>query len=251
MKICFFALTRGYKDLNMYSELILRNKSLQKNVLNKLNIQYEIILFHEGNISSAQQEYIVDESNIKIKFINVKKEFEVKGIQNHFILDKKFNHGYRSMCKFNYFGVWKYLSEFEYVIRVDEDVILQQFDTKELEKIIDRKEVFSTISLTEESHKLTNKTLPFYLKKILQIDNYDFYNHNFPYTNFYITRTDFWLHESIQIVLKKIAGSSWSYIFRWGDLPIIGCLLNYMNIKVLILKKAEYFHSSHNVTVKD
>ena len=40
MKICFFALTRGYKDLNMYSELILRNKSLQKNVLNKLNIQY-------------------------------------------------------------------------------------------------------------------------------------------------------------------------------------------------------------------
>ena len=32
------------------------------------------------------------------------------------------------MCKFNACGIWKYLNEYEYFMRIDEDVIIKKFD---------------------------------------------------------------------------------------------------------------------------
>ncbi len=48
-------LTRGYENVEKYQDLIARNKSINK----CCNSNFDNILFHEGNISVAHQEYIL------------------------------------------------------------------------------------------------------------------------------------------------------------------------------------------------
>ena len=249
-KIAIFALTRGYKDTELYSNLIKRNIKIQEHLL-RIIPNAELILFHEGNISTRDQEFIINRSNIMIKFIDVREDFKKSKLQKKIILDKKFNHGYRCMCQFNYYTLWKHLQHYDFAIRVDEDVFIQSLNIKSLEKIFLDNLIFSCISLSSETHKYTNKTLPNYLAKVLHSENKNFYNHHFPYTNFYITKTDFWLSEEIQFKLKKIKSNPLSYIFRWGDLPVIGSFLNHYNININILENTSYYHASHNQLIEN
>jgi hypothetical protein len=55
----FVVLTRGYNEDEQYNILIERNKSIYEVFYNKLadenKMQYDIIIFHEGNINEQQQ----------------------------------------------------------------------------------------------------------------------------------------------------------------------------------------------------
>ena len=55
---------------------------------------------------------------------------------------------------------------YDYIIRIDEDVIINKFD-KNLISNLDRDFIFGTAKLSEESHEFTNTSLPEELKKIL------------------------------------------------------------------------------------
>ena len=59
------------------------------------------------------------------------------------------------MCRFNFYGIWKYLENYDYVMRVDEDVIIEKFDIKNINFIKENEIIFSTISLSGKvmSHK--------------------------------------------------------------------------------------------------
>ena len=126
MKLGIGALVRGYKDLKNYDILISRNKAIKKVLIKKLKIPSEIILFHEGNIGSDHQKHIIDKSMIDIKFVDVSKEFLYNNdLQTASIDFDRFKSGYRLMCKFNACGIWKYLDEYNYFMRIDEDVIIK------------------------------------------------------------------------------------------------------------------------------
>ena len=79
------ALTRGYPDNRLlYEKLIKRNKSIFNNINKKREVPADIILFHEGNISLEDQNYIQSFSPELINFVDVKKYFvknnlELKG----------------------------------------------------------------------------------------------------------------------------------------------------------------------------
>ena len=89
------------------------------------------------------------------------------------------------------------LNDYDYIIRIDEDVIINKFD-KNLISNLDSDFIFGTAKLSEESHEFTNKSLPEELKKILNSSDKSFYNHLFPYTNFYISNIKFWTNVEIE-----------------------------------------------------
>lgn len=245
MNCAIVALVRGYKSNHEYEQLITRNIAINETINTRIKNKFPLILFHEGNISSKQQQYVIERSKANIKFIDVSKEFIFeKSILSKAIDLNRFNVGYRLMCRFNFYSIWNYVSEYEYIIRIDEDVIIKKFDIKNLESI-NNKNIFSTISLSKESHVPTNETLPFELMKIFQTNTPDFYNHRFPYTNFYISRVDFWLRKDVNQNLKKLL-SDYQIIYRWGDLPILGSFLNFYEKEIKILNNSKYYHSSHN-----
>ena len=251
MNAAVVALVRGYKELDKYDDLLRRNSGIFKHINSKLAYPLKLILFHEGNISTDHQNYILSNSPEDIEFINVSSEFSFnKNIVKNAIDSERFKEGYRMMCRFNFYGIWNYVKDFDYIIRVDEDVVITKFDMKNLDKILDKKIVFSTLSLSKETHEPTNDTLPDYLMNTFSSKDKRFYNHKFPYTNFYISRVDFWNNSTVQQQLKSLVTED-QFVYRWGDLPIIGSFLNFYNRKINILNNCSYIHTSHNVTIKN
>ena len=78
------------------------------------------------------------------------------------------------------------------------------YDIKTIDNMYKDNVDFSYSKLSFESHIPTNETLPYFLKYRLNLKSNKFYNHLFPYTNFYVSNTSFWKNDNIQypILLK-------------------------------------------------
>lgn len=240
-KVAIIGLTRGYpNNQSKYSDLLLRNSKIYENINSKLLNPYKLIIFHEGNISFSDQKYIQKNSPEDLQFIDISNLFNKYSSTD----------GYKIMCKFQMYYLWQYVKEFDYVVRIDEDVFIEKYDEKTIQKMAKKNIDFYFSKLSYESHIPTNKTLPFFIKKHYGLKNIKFYNHLFPYTNFYISKTNIWLIPRVNELLKKIAESTEQIEFRWGDLPVLGCLLNLENFNYQRLKKLSYLHDSHNIYVK-
>ncbi len=250
MKLAIGALVRGYEDVDDYKTLILRNKSIHKTINSKLDEPFDMIIFHEGNISKDHQNYIKEKSPENIDFIDVNQEFKFDNELISKAVDyERFDSGYRLMCKFNACGIWKYLNEYEYFMRIDEDVIIKKFDINVFKTPKSLDGNFYTIQLSKESHEPTNQTLPVYLSDLFNTEQENFYDHKFPYTNFYLTDLNIFRDNNIQNYLSILGNNDDQFIYRWGDLPIIGSILNYFNYKIKILKNAKYLHVSHDTNI--
>tara|TARA_B100000674_G_C37762682_1_gene878734 strand:+ start:102 stop:989 length:888 start_codon:yes stop_codon:yes gene_type:complete len=250
LRIAVVALTRGYpNDQSKYQTLIKRNLSIQKFIIKHRKNASDMILFHEGNISSLDQDYINSESEVEIKFVDVSKYFNNDGL----ILEgeSKFSLGYRQMCRFNMFHIWDEVTDYDYILRVDEDIEINDFDPFIFEKMEEKKQIYLTGRFTKETHRLTNKTLPYFLLKNTDLNVDKVYNHRNPYTNLYASSVKFWNNEEIKSILKTIALTDQQIINRWGDHTVQGLLLNHKNIKIHLFPRLIYRHISHNLIIKN
>ena len=161
-KVAIVGLTRGYNgNLDKYNDLIKRNHSIYKNLNSKLKTPYNLILFHEGNISSHDQKYIKDNSPELIEFISVVEKLFKK------FKDIEESDGYKIMCKFQMYYIWDYVKEYDYIIRIDEDIFLNQIDLESIKYMENHKIDFLYSKLSYESHVPTNKhTAKFYKESI-------------------------------------------------------------------------------------
>ena len=250
MKNAVVALTRGYpNNLELYDTLIRRNNSIHKRI-NKLRKEpVDIVLFHEGNISKFDQNFINSQSRDEIKFVDVSQYFQNIDIQLK--EDNKFTLGYRQMCRFNMFHIWEEVSDYDYILRIDEDSELLNIDPYIFEYMNKHEIVFITGRFSKEIHRLTNKTLPQFLINNTSINVKKIYNHKFPYTNLYATSVKFWKENDVNNILEKIAMSDEQIVNRWGDIPVLGGMLNHKNIKIKLFPKLEYVHISHNLKIKN
>lgn len=242
LKVAIVALTRGYEgDLEKYDDLINRNNSIFEHVNSKISSPFEIILFHEGNITLKDQIYIQKNSQSEITFINVESVFN------------KYSHvdGYTIMCKFQMYYIWDYVKNYDYIIRVDEDLIIKNFNVKSIDKMYRKNIDFYYSKLIYESHVPTNNTLPPFLMKLFKTKNTKFYNHLFPYTNFYISNVKIWREKTINNKLKNLAETNNQITNRWGDLPVLGSFINHFEINSKRLYSLVYFHDSHKLLIKN
>ena len=124
MSCCITVLTRGYQDTNKYSDLIKRNKSIQEHLNNK-NI--DILIFHEGDITYTQQIYIQNQTPLlKIIFVNILSH-AFKESKKYIQFSKEtegYSLGYRHMCDFWFVSFWSFVKEYDYLLRIDEDCVI-------------------------------------------------------------------------------------------------------------------------------
>lgn len=223
-------LTRGYNELERYNSLINRNKAI-KQFINQ-DCKIHLIIFHEGNITDEQMNYITSQSEGQIlSFIDI---------------SSVWIGGYEGMCRFYTYNFWNYFDKEDLVLRIDEDCIVTKCDNNPFELIGENYYLRSVY--WAESHSETNATLPQYVEKLTGIESNVFYNGKFPYTNVGLGKVSFF--KTIEPLLKNIALNPLQLANRWGDLPVLGSLLNIYAIgRVGALTGMSYKHYSHNVEI--
>lgn len=224
-------LVRGYADVKDYKGLISRNIGIWNTINN--DCKYPLVIFHEGNISQAQQKYITESSMGQTLIFK-----DISAV---------WKGGYEGMCRFMIYDLWQQCKEYDYVMRVDEDCVIQKALYDPFSQIQNAFADYMTSVWWAESHSETNATLPDFIAGLTGANPAEFYNNKYPYTNVSVAKVSFMLELK---ELKLIAESSSQRTNRWGDLPVIGALLNiYAKDKVGTLAGLNYYHASHNVSV--
>jgi hypothetical protein len=249
-KLGIVVLTRGYEKKQDYKFLIMRNLSISKNLINK-NIP--LLIFHEGNIQENHQKYILNSTpELSIQFIDISKTaFQLSNIpSNIYNPTKLFNINYRHMCHFWFVDVWHYLKDYNKIIRIDEDCIIKFNIDNIFNKLTNLVAIYGKWVPEQEyvSHKLNDFTRET-IKHIANLDKLPpaTIQSSGPYTNVMglnldlLNKNEYFL-KYVDIVKK----SGNIYIYRWGDLPLMGEVLRYFYPQLhLIDKNIKYFHGSH------
>ncbi len=256
-------LTRGYHNKEGYQTLIDRNCAIRKHI--NADKQYPMIIFHEGNITADHQEHINYYSEGQtIQFIDI--SYIWRG-------------GYEAMCEFHIYHIWHLCYQYNYIMRIDEDCIVTRCESdpfKQIDKVVKVRipssdevttsvddrfiEVGDTYSYEKlvflrpvnwaESHSETNASLPPMIEGLTGEDPATFYIHNFPYTNLCIGKVDFFLSPPMVGLLYTLSQSPLQRENRWGDLPVLGSLLNiYAKDRTAFIKGLSYLHGSHEVLI--
>jgi hypothetical protein len=243
-------LTRGYDSNEKYLSLINRNKGISKNLINK---DIDIVIFHEGNITDIQQNYIKNETpDLKIIFTDIsefafKKENEEIPFYKSY--DKNINppKGYRHMCHFWFIDFLKYCENYNYILRIDEDCFID-FNIDEIFDLLPNKLIIAGMNVEDENdvvYGLNNFTLKFLINN--NLNNIKPRLVDGPYTNiFALNLIKVRNNELILKYMESIDNSKNIYVYRWGDLPLWGEVLHYIcePNDYLITDKIKYFHGS-------
>ncbi len=252
-KIAIVVLTRGYSEINNYYKLIQRNKCIENNLS---DYSIELLIFHEGNITENQQIEIKKNTpklNIIFKSIINKSFLKEKERLEFNIHTKFFKINYRHMCNFWFIDFWKFVENYDRIIRIDEDCYID-FNPIDIFNLLDSKVAiyghweddsdFVTIGLNDF-------TVNFFNNKNIKINKY---TPSGPYTNIIALNLELLKQNSLlNEYIDKIDKSNNIYIYRWGDLPLWGEVLKYMYKETdhLLLKSIKYYHQSHNKIINN
>lgn len=266
-KIAIASLTRGYGGFAEYNKLIERNNSIYNQIVKNSSYEFDNIIFHEGNITNDHQLYIQNLSKVELQFIDVKSNGNKLAFNNSIIKSESefcnsthesnwFPIGYKHMCHFWSIDFFEYLNEYDLIIRIDEDCVVQRFDDDYIQQILDGEKVFLSPHfqgkdewyVTVGLEKLWNK---FMEENSIEINKkYD--EVKFPYTNFMCLNLKYFReNEIVQKFLNSVDMSNCIYINRWGDLPIWGLILSSFVPQEMfgVATKIGYYHSSHNAQI--
>ena len=157
------------------------------------------------------------------------------------------------MCYFWSISFFKYLHEYDYIIRIDEDCIIYNLDINILNKYKEQNIMFS--SAYYQDNDFEDVTIG--LKDLF--DNYLIENNlikkndlKMPYTNFMILNIPFFKNNiDVNNILNEIDKSNCIFSNRWGDLPIWGYILSYLIDKSYYKedKNIIYLHGSHSTKI--
>lgn len=266
-KIAIVTLSRGYGGLSDYNSLIERNNSIYENIVKNSKYNFDNIIFHEGNISVDHQNYIKVLSKIELIFVDVKTSGSKNGFNDLNVKNEsQFCHptpesgwfplGYKHMCHFWAIDFFDYLSEYDYVIRIDEDCVVNRFNQDYIQQLIDGKKVFLSPLFQGKDESYVTVGLENLWSKFLT-DNSIIVDKKFddikcPYTNFTCLNLKYFKENiMVQKFLQCINDSNCIYINRWGDLPIWGLVLSSFVDENLFgsANGIGYYHHSHRSQV--
>jgi len=260
MKSAIVVLTRGYNDIKKYDKLINRNRHIAINFYLKLENpeNYDVIIFHEGNIPLHHQNYIQSQSpRLPLTFRPV--TFYNTNIVNKQLcpptsLSNSFSPGYKNMCYFWSISFLDYLKDYHYIIRIDEDCLLKSIPTNIINSYIESNIHFSSPYFQGPDDKNVTVGMLQFFTNFLRKNNIVEINSNVicPYTNVSIINIQYFRENIvIQKVLQDLKLCGCIFSNRWGDLPIWGYILNYFINPQLFKedKTISYFHGSHNTSL--
>jgi len=267
-KIAITVLSKGYPYENMYeSNLIRRNMYLEQILLSYNKDNYDFIIVHEGNITKEHQDYISQYTpNLDIIFWNIK-DIEPKNAfdnsknivnqlcpPNHFT--SNFFVGYKHMCHFWSIDFLEYFKDYKYIVRVDDDCFVDQFDLSILDMMEKENILFASPMFQGQDDPLVVNGLEKFREKFTAENSISiktpFNEVKCPYTNFMIVDIEnINKNNLIKLFLKEIDKCGCIYSNRWGDLPVWGLILDlFLNkSEYKEIKEIKYYHGSHNVLI--
>jgi hypothetical protein len=240
MQTAVFGLVRGHDNKYRYLKLIRRLRLLKSN----LSGDYDVIIFHEGDISQEDRNILINEYS-DIEFIDVGAEsFKMpENISRSDIIDGAFDLGYRHMCQFRTIDQWDYLQQYDYIMQLDDDGWIEspiRYDIFDYCRKNNYK--FCYIDRRGESHQKTVETLPEFTKNYIVKNKIDIncslediHLEDAIINHIYITDVSFWQRENVQNYLEAIEGYGGIYKYRWGDSSI-------MSLAVKMFMNREYIH---------
>ena len=241
-------LTRGYPNRERYAALLKRNEKLQE--YKDDNLDY--IIFHEGNIDEDDQEYINSKTDmLKFKFINVSESFKRDAIK-FWGPTQKFGLGYRNMCNFWFCEFWKYVENYDKILRIDEDCIFDSDHSKIFDMINENVVACYgrwSVDYSFVTEGLNKFTLNFLNKNKISARGR---GPSGPYTNVYALNIKILKNNKLLTdYIHEVSNSNNIYIYRWGDLPLWGEVLTYFYDQSQHVRTTEikYFHGSHGEKV--
>jgi len=242
-------LTKGYKGRRGYKKLIKRTLSIFKQ---NWAHNYDHIIFHEGNITIDDQQYIKDNltSNADyIKFISIAHMFQQGKLLTKYARNKlcrrnftsnRYSYGYKTMCYFWFVGFLRYCQSYSNILRIDEDCFLEP--NQEDPAISVKNAVFAS----PFTQGMDNSNLIIGMKKLFT----SFIGKSVnkwvsPYTNVMWINIKWASQPIIQKIQKTVVDSNCIFINRWGDLPLWGITLHILGKKIYPLR-LDYYHESHH-----
>jgi len=252
-KKCIAVLTRGYSDATRYFLLIKRNCAIS-NFLNDKTVP--LLIFHEGNISVDQQNFIKSFSaELNIQFINVVGPYAFRKSKEDVVFDtvsSSWGMGYRHMCSFWFVDFWHFLKDYDMVLRIDEDCMIN-FD---VESVFRKLNACMFISGMEQGDAdwVTKGMNEFTLQHIKETYNESVLAKTIggPYTNIFAVNLASARNVSkLHAYIKAVDVYNRIYTYRWGDLPLWGEAIHYFcgPGALIVDSTIKYFHLSHNMDV--
>jgi len=241
--------------------------------------KYPVIILHEGDYNEEANNEIIMGIRCDYRYLVQFKQIDNEDfcIPSHINIDKMNsiidlqvvpywrNQKYRSMCYFWLKNFYKYTKDFDYVMRIDDDSIIEEqikYDLFELMRDKDyiylsniihldcslcnygMKEFFlkhyenkkDKINELFMDHKLSNDNGYFenFKKLYKKINNDEEYNGDsvelsmpfMYYNNFNIINVDIWNTPEIQDIVNKIDEQGYIFYCRWGDAPLQTIILS-------------------------
>jgi hypothetical protein len=236
--------------------------------------KYPIIILHEGDYDITSQNEIInsirEEGRHLVSFKKIDEDdFKIPDYINEELLDKCINlapvpywrnKNYRKMCNFWINHFFKYVTDYDYVMRLDDDSIIEEAINNDLFKVMEErsliyisnlvhidcglccygmKELFEKI-LPDKKEDLkqlfTESKIPMTdinfirfneVYKLVEGKSYENANNEFIinmpimyYNNFFVTDVSFWNRYDVKDIITKINNDGKIFYYRHGDAPI-------------------------------
>jgi len=219
-----FSLSRGHAALALFKE---RSRCLA-GAMDGVAMVDEVV-FHTGQLEHAQLSHV---GSTQLRLVDARNYggFVLPPLDNA-SLDQigrlaPEHLGYRHMCRFMSIIWFTALARYEYAMRVDDDVCVQQFLADPFALMRQRQLVYGYGLQTGESHVETVETMPAWLASYVAHANLSTSGDvlslvsNIFFTNFFVSRVDWWLQPEVKRLLDAIDASGGIFRHRWGDAPI-------------------------------
>lgn len=234
-----FTLIKGGSLDVQYNDYSERCKQL-RTVLHKNN--YEDIAFHEGNVPSKIQQRL--SATYSVRFENVVEYggFTLENPSWNKTLrgPSEYNIGYKHMCRFFALQWMHIMRDYNYVMRIDEDVLVHS-----MQDPFASSHIYSYALLTTEKHDETLDTFQVWMNQYVKSRNLQQYNvKDMYFTNVFLTKVSFWLQDNVQKFLTDIDNTGHIYLHRWGDAPIQTAALTLFGKKHVSYFRVDYSHAS-------
>jgi hypothetical protein len=241
---------------------------VKEKIFDKLDGDIDIIIFHEGNITPEHQSHISSATpEMPIKFVDVKRASPYTAFDDSRVKvnndlcpptpqSQAFPIGYKHMCHFWAIDFLEYLRDYKYVVRVDEDCFIENFDSNILKDMESNEIHFISPYFQEQDDWYVimglERLWESFIKKNGITPLKTFEEIRCPYTNFMIVDIEnIRKNTLIKNMLNEVDKCHGIYSNRWGDLPIWGMILSTLvdSKHYLESKNISYFHGSHNKTI--
>lgn len=281
MSAAIYILTQNNLERKIYLKTTLY--FLFKNFNSKY--KYPVIILHEGDYDKDSKNEIL--TSIRVECVNLvsfceldKEDFQ---IPKHIDIDKMNklidnnpvpywrNVKYRIMCNFWINHFFKYCNKYEYIMRLDDDSIIEEPINTDLFKLMkekdfnyisnilhvdcgicnyemkeffsniipDKKELISknfaniTININDGKFENIKKFHELLKGEIYTKDSIEVSMPIMYYNNFFITKKSIWNDSNIKNIINEINKKGYVFYCRWGDAPIHTMLMKlYDNTKI-------------------